>query len=69
MTPRYGEPLGQSVHGAAAWSVKGRISAESVADRDNSRPIPDFTSGVRQCTDPLPVVGADTPGWAGNGRG
>ncbi len=43
---RKGVALDQSVYDAAAWSVISQISAESVADRGNSKPIPDFTRGV-----------------------
>ena len=56
---RNGEPLDQSVYDAAAWSVIGPISADSVADRGNSKPIPDFTRGAWRTTEPLPVVGGD----------
>ncbi len=41
-----GEPLDQNVYDAAAWSVISPISAESVADHGNSKPIPDFTRGA-----------------------
>ena len=54
---RNGEPLDQNVYDAAAWSVISPLSAESVADRGNSKPIPDFTRGAWQTTEPLPVVG------------
>ena len=43
---RNGEPLDQDVYDAASWSVIGPISAESVADRGNSKAIPDFTRGA-----------------------
>ena len=43
---RNGEPLDQNVYDAAAWSVISPISAESVADRGNSKRIPDFTRGA-----------------------
>ena len=59
---RHGEPLDQSVYYAAAWSVVGAISAESVADRGGSKPIPDFTRGAWQRTEPLPVVGTSGTG-------
>ena len=39
------EPLDQNVYDAAAWSVISPISHESVADRGNSKTIPDFTRG------------------------
>ena len=54
---RNGEPMDQSVYDAAAWSVIGPISAESIADRSNSKLMPDFTRGVWRTTKPLPVVG------------
>ncbi len=54
---RDGEPLDQNVYDAAAWSVISPISAESVADRGNSKPIPDFTRGAWQAAAPLPVAG------------
>ena len=37
-------------------SVVGPISAESVADRGTSKPIPDFTRGTWRTTEPLGVV-------------
>ena len=55
---RNGEPLDQSVYDAVAWSVISPISAESVADRGNSREIPDFTRGAWRTAEPLGVVGA-----------
>ncbi len=54
---RSGEPLDQNVYDAAAWSVISPLSAESVADRGNSKPIPDFTRGAWRASEPLPVVG------------
>jgi len=59
---RNGEPLDQNVYDAAAWSAVGPISADSVADRGNSRPIPDFTRGEWRTTEPLPVVDAGRSG-------
>ena len=55
---RHGEPLDQNVYDAAAWSVIGAISAESIADRGNSKHIPDFTRGEWETTEPLAIVGA-----------
>ena len=55
-----GEPLDQNVYDAAAWSVISPISAGSVADRGNSKPIPDFTRGNWRNTRPLPVVGEES---------
>ena len=57
---RNGEALDQNVYDAAAWSVIGPISADSVADRGNSKPIPDFTRGGWRDAEPLGVVG-ETP--------
>ena len=58
---RNAEPLDQNVYDAAAWSVVGQISAESVADRGNSKPIPDFTRGAWKTTERLGVIGANDP--------
>ena len=57
---RNGEPLDQNVYDAAAWSVIGPLSADSVADRGNSEPIPDFTRGDWRNTEPLPIVGQES---------
>ena len=57
---RNGEPLDQNVYDAAAWSVIGPLSADSVADRGNSKPIPDFTRGDWRNTEPLPIVGQES---------
>lgn len=59
---RNGEPLDQDVYDAAAWSAIGPISADSVADRGSSRPIPDFTRGEWRTAEPLPIVGAEPSG-------
>ena len=53
---RRGAALDQSVYDGAAWSAIGPLSAASVADRSNSKDIPDFTRGVWQQTPPLGVV-------------
>ena len=58
---RNAEPLDQNVYDAAAWSVVGQISADSVADRGNSKPIPDFTRGAWKTTERLGVIGANDP--------
>lgn len=60
---RNGEPLDQDVYDGAAWSVISPLSAESVADRGNSKTIPDFTRGVWRDAEPLGIVGAgaETP--------
>ena len=57
---RNGEPLDQNVYDAAAWSVVGPISADSVADRGNSKPVPDFTRGAWRNTEPLTMVGQES---------
>ena len=57
---RNGEPLDQNVYDAAAWSVVGPISADSVADRGNSKPVPDFTRGAWRNTEPLTIVGQES---------
>ena len=54
---RMGEALDQSVYDAAAWSVIGPLSAESVSNRSNSIDIPDFTRGGWETAKPLDVVG------------
>ena len=54
---RNGQPLDQDVYDAAAWSVISPISADSVADRGNSKPIPDFTRGAWKTAEPLGIVG------------
>ncbi len=54
---RDGQPLDQDVYDGAAWSVISPLSAESVADRGNSRDIPDFTRGVWETAAPLGIVG------------
>jgi predicted dehydrogenase len=53
---RNGQPLDQDVYDAAAWSVITPLSADSVADRSNSKDIPDFTRGVWQQAKPLAVM-------------
>ena len=59
---RNAEPLDQNVYDAAAWSVIGPISAVSVADHGNSKPIPDFTRGEWRNTKPLAIKDKRTPG-------
>ncbi len=54
---RNGEALDQDVYDAAAWSVVFPLSAQSVADRSNSKNFPDFTRGVWKNAKPLAVVG------------
>ena len=53
---RNAQPLDQDVYDAAAWSVITPLSAQSVADRSNSKDIPDFTRGIWQHAKPLKVV-------------
>ncbi|GGD69714.1 alpha-N-acetylgalactosaminidase [Lacimicrobium alkaliphilum] len=53
---RNGEPLDQDVYDGAAWSSIFPLSAESVADRSNSKNIPDFTRGAWKTGKPLGIV-------------
>ena len=53
---RNGEPLDQNVYDGAAWTAISPLSADSVADRGNSRSIPDFTRGVWRDAEPLGIV-------------
>ena len=53
---RNGEPLDQDVYDGAAWSVILPLSVASVADRGNSKDIPDFTRGAWQTGKPLGIV-------------
>jgi predicted dehydrogenase len=53
---RNGEPLDQDVYDGAAWSAISPLSADSVADRGNSRDIPDFTRGQWETAKPLQVI-------------
>jgi len=53
---RNGEALDQDVYDAAAWSVIAPLSADSVTDRSNSKDIPDFTRGIWQSAQPLPII-------------
>jgi len=54
-----GLPLDQDVYDAAAWSAVVPLSCESVADRSNSRDIPDFTRGRWRTNRPLEIVDVD----------
>jgi predicted dehydrogenase len=56
---RNGEPLDQNVYDGAAWTAISPLSADSVADRGNSKTVPDFTRGVWRDAQPLGVVGVD----------
>jgi len=51
-----GLPLDQDVYDAAAWSAVVPLSVASVADRSNSRDVPDFTRGRWRTNAPLGVV-------------
>jgi predicted dehydrogenase len=53
---RNGEPLDQDVYDAAAWSSIFPLSMDSVADRSNSKTVPDFTRGAWQTGKPLGIV-------------
>jgi len=53
---RNGEPLDQDVYDAAAWSSIFPQSMASVADRSNSKDIPDFTRGAWKTGKPLNIV-------------
>ncbi|GLX78562.1 alpha-N-acetylgalactosaminidase [Thalassotalea insulae] len=53
---RHGQPLDQDVYDAAAWSAISPLSAASVADRSNSKTIPDFTRGAWKTGKPLGIV-------------
>lgn len=53
---RNGEPLDQDVYDAAAWSSIFPQSMASVADRSNSKIIPDFTRGAWKTGKPLGIV-------------
>lgn len=52
---RHGLPLDMSVYDAAAWSAIGPLSEQSVAQGSRPVPIPDFTRGAWQTTQPLEV--------------
>ena len=53
---RSGEPLDQDVYDAAAWSVIGPLSDQSVAQRSASVDVPDFTRGRWKTTPPLGII-------------
>ncbi|WP_448548961.1 Gfo/Idh/MocA family protein [Thalassotalea fusca] len=53
---RNGEALDQDVYDAAAWSCITPLSADSVADRSNSKEIPDFTRGQWRHAKPLSII-------------
>lgn len=53
---RNGEPLDQDVYDAAAWSSIFPLSMDSVADRSNSKVIPDFTRGLWKTGTPLGII-------------
>jgi hypothetical protein len=54
-----GLPLDQDVYDAAAWSAVVPLSIESVADKSNSRDVPDFTRGRWKSNRPLEIVDVD----------
>jgi predicted dehydrogenase len=51
-----GLPLDQDVYDAAAWSSVVPLSCASVADRSNSKDVPDFTRGAWKTNLPLEIV-------------
>ena len=53
---RNGEPLDQDVYDAAAWSVVGPLSEQSIAKRSTSVDVPDFTRGRWKIAPPLGIV-------------
>ena len=53
---RNGQPLDQDVYDGAAWSSIFPLSMDSVADRSNSKTVPDFTRGAWKIGTPLPIV-------------
>lgn len=53
---RNGQPLDQDVYDGAAWSSIFPLSMDSVADRSNSKTIPDFTRGAWKTGTPLPII-------------
>ncbi|ALS98683.1 Gfo/Idh/MocA family protein [Lacimicrobium alkaliphilum] len=53
---RNGVPLDQDVYDGAAWSAVFPLSADSVADRGNSKDFPDFTRGQWQYGKPLGIA-------------
>jgi len=54
-----GLPLDQDVYDAAAWSAISPLSCASVADRSNSKDVPDFTRGAWRTNQPLGIVDVD----------
>ena len=54
-----GLPLDQDVYDAAAWSAVVPLSIDSVADKSNSRDVPDFTRGAWESNRPLAIVDVD----------
>ena len=53
---RNAEPLDQDVYDAAAWSSIFPLSVDSVADRSNSKTVPDFTRGAWKTAKPLGII-------------
>lgn len=52
---RNGLPLDQDVYDAAAWSVIGPLSEQSVAKRSQPIDIPDFTAGAWKTNKPVDI--------------
>jgi hypothetical protein len=53
---RNGEPLDQDVYDAAAWSIIGPLSEESVSKRGRPVKVPDLTRGRWRRRQPLGIV-------------
>ena len=54
---RTGEPTDMDVYDGAALSSVIELSEKSVASRSKAIEIPDFTRGLWQVNEPLPIVG------------
>ncbi len=55
---RKGQPTDMDVYDAAAWSVVGPLSEQSVANKSAPVDFPDFTRGKWKTNKPLGIVGA-----------
>ncbi len=55
---RKGTPTDMDVYDAAAWSVIGELSEQSVANRSAPVDVPDFTRGRWKTNEPIGIVGA-----------
>ncbi|MBD3378786.1 alpha-N-acetylgalactosaminidase [candidate division KSB1 bacterium] len=53
---REGKPMDMDVYDAAAWSVVGPLSEESVANKSRPVDFPDFTRGKWETNPPLGIV-------------